>query len=103
MKVMYASIGPVLTLAVGLAQGAIDHSVDYVKERVAFKQKISDFQGVRWMIADMVTQTEAARQLVYRTASMVDAGITGRTLAPMAAMAKMFASDVGMKGATDAV
>ncbi|MFP3758063.1 acyl-CoA dehydrogenase family protein, partial [Cupriavidus sp. SIMBA_020] len=86
-----------------LAQGAIDHSVDYIQNRVTFKQKVSDFQGIRWMIADMVTQTEAARQLVYRTASMVDAGVTGRTLAPMAAMSKMFASDVAMKVATDAV
>ncbi|MNC35546.1 Acyl-CoA dehydrogenase [compost metagenome] len=70
---------------------------------MAFKQKVSDFQGIRWMVADMVTQTEAARQLVYRTASMVDAGVSGRTLAPMAAMSKLFASDVAMKVATDAV
>ncbi|MBK5010905.1 acyl-CoA dehydrogenase [Pseudomonas sp. S60] len=103
MEALNTSRPLIAARAVGLAQGAIDHSVDYVKERVAFKQKISDFQGVRWMIADMVTQTEAARQLVYRAASMVDAGITGRALAPMAAMAKMFASDVAMKVATDAV
>ena len=89
--------------AVGIAQGAIDHTVQYIQQRVAFGHAISDFQGVRWMIADMQMQTEAARQLVYRTAAMVDAGATGKELAPMAAMAKCFASDVAMKVATDAV
>ena len=103
MEALNTSRPLVAARAVGLAQGAIDHSVDYIQNRVTFKQKVSDFQGIRWMIADMVTQTEAARQLVYRTASMVDAGVTGRTLAPMAAVAKMFASDVAMKVATDAV
>lgn len=103
MEALNTSRPLIAARAVGLAQGAIDHSVDYIQSRVAFKQKVSEFQGVRWMIADMVTQTEAARQLVYRTASMVDAGITGRALAPMAAMCKMFASDVAMKVATDAV
>src|SRR5882672_12624224 len=62
--------------AVGIAQGAIDHTIKFIKDRVAFGQMIGNFQGVRWMIADMVTQTEAARQLVYRTASLVDAGVT---------------------------
>jgi alkylation response protein AidB-like acyl-CoA dehydrogenase len=55
------------------------------------------------MIADMAMQTEAARHLVYRAASLVDAGVTGRELAPVAAMAKCFATDVAMKVATDAV
>lgn len=103
MEALNTSRPLVAARAVGLAQGAIDHSVNYIQERVAFKQKISDFQGIRWMVADMVTQTEAARQLVYRTAAMVDAGVSGRPLAAMAAMAKMFASDVAMKVATDAV
>jgi alkylation response protein AidB-like acyl-CoA dehydrogenase len=88
---------------VGLAQGATDHAIDFIQNRVAFGQTVSDFQGVRWMIADMAMQTEAARQLVYRAASMVDAGVTGRELAPVAAMAKCFATDVAMKVATDAV
>ena len=86
-----------------LAQGAIDHTVEYVRDRSAFGQKIGDFQGVRWMVADMVMQTEAARQLVYRAAAMVDGGMSGRELAPHAAMAKCFATDVAIKVATDAV
>ena len=88
---------------VGLAQGAIDHAVAYVREREAFGQPVADFQGVQWMLADMATQTEAARQLVYKAAAMVDAGETGFALAPVASMAKCFATDVAMKVATDAV
>jgi alkylation response protein AidB-like acyl-CoA dehydrogenase len=103
MEALNTSRPIVAARAVGIAQGAIDHTIKFIKDRVAFGQTIGNFQGVRWMIADMVTQTEAARQLVYRTASLVDAGVTGRALAPMAAMAKMFASDVAMKVATDAV
>ncbi|CAN7470073.1 acyl-CoA dehydrogenase family protein [Variovorax sp. LjRoot290] len=103
MEALNTSRPIVAARAVGIAQGAIDHAVRYIQERRAFGQAISDFQGVRWMLADMVMQTEAARQLVYRTAAMVDAGVTGRALAPMAAMAKCVASDVAMKVATDAV
>jgi alkylation response protein AidB-like acyl-CoA dehydrogenase len=88
---------------VGLAQGALDHAVEYIQNRSAFGQTISDFQGVRWMISDMAMQTEAARNLVYRAAALVDSGVSGSALAPIAAMAKCFATDVAMKVATDAV
>jgi alkylation response protein AidB-like acyl-CoA dehydrogenase len=89
--------------AVGIAQGAIDHATAFIRNRKAFGQALSDFQGLRWMLADMVMQTEAARQLTYKAASLVTAGVTGQTLAQFAAMAKCFASDVAMKVATDAV
>lgn len=89
--------------AVGLAQGAIDHAIEFMRHRKAFGRTITDFQGLRWMIADMAMQTEAARQLTYRAAAMVDAGITGPELGAAAAMAKCFSSDVAMKVATDAV
>ena len=88
---------------VGLAQGAIDHAIEFVQNRVAFGRTVSDFQGVRWMLADMAMQTEAARNLVYRAAAMADAGVSGTQLAPMAAMAKCFAADTAMRVATDAV
>lgn len=88
---------------VGLAQGAIDHASAFIKERRAFGQRICDFQGVRWMLADMAIQTEAARHLVYRAASLVDQAAPSAELAPIAAMAKCFASDTAMKVATDAV
>jgi alkylation response protein AidB-like acyl-CoA dehydrogenase len=88
---------------VGLAQGAIDHSIEFVSNRVTWGRKVSENQGIRWMLADMATQTEAARQLVYHAAAMVDSGASGITLAPIAAMAKCFASDTAMRVATDAV
>lgn len=89
--------------AVGLAQGAIDHTIDFIRNRKSFDKHISDFQGVRWMISDMSMQTEAARQLVYAAAAQVDAGLPSSLRAPMASMAKCFSSDVAMKVATDAV
>jgi len=88
---------------VGLAQGAIDHSIEFVTNRVTWGRKVSENQGIRWMLADMAMQTEAARQLVYRAAAVVDGGASGIELAPIAAMAKCFASDTAMRVATDAV
>ena len=88
---------------VGLAQGAFDHALAFIKARRAFGQNVADFQGVRWMLADMAIQIEAARLLVYKAAAMVDAGVRGKPLATMAAIAKTHASDTAMKVATDAV
>jgi len=87
--------------ALGIAQGALDLAVKYAKERHQFEKSISSFQGIQWMIADMATEVEAARGLVYSTARMVDAGITG--VSKESAMAKMFASDVAMKVSLDAL
>ena len=88
---------------VGLAQGAIDHAREFVTNRHAFGQTVSDFQGIRWMLADMQIQTEAARGLVYKAAAAVDAGFSGNDLAIQAAIAKCHATDTAMKVATDAV
>jgi hypothetical protein len=88
---------------VGLAQGALDHAIDFIKTRRAFGQAVGDFQGVRWMIADMAIQIEAARNLVYQAAASVDAGLQGPQLALKAAIAKCHASDTAMRVATDAV
>ncbi len=88
---------------VGVAQGALDHALAFINNRQAFGQTISDFQGVRWMLADMATQTQCARLLVYRAAAAADAGVSGRELAMMAAMAKLQSADTAMKVATDAV
>ena len=103
MEALNASRPIVAARAVGIAQGAIDHSIEFIQNRNAFGQKVSEFQGMRWMLADMIMKTEAARQLVYRTAAQVDAGLSGKELAPLAAMAKCFASDVAMEVATNAV
>jgi alkylation response protein AidB-like acyl-CoA dehydrogenase len=87
--------------AVGLAQGALDQATVYVGQREQFGQPIGDFQGVRFMLADMATATEAARLLTYRAAALAEARDprTGQ----IAAMAKLFASDTAMKVTTDAV
>ena len=89
--------------AVGLAQGALDHAVQFIKSRHAFGQNVSDFQGIRWMIADMEIAVEASRQLTYKAARTADAGITGPKMARAAAIAKTFATDAAMKVATDAM
>ena len=87
---------------VGLAQGAIDASIAYAKERKQFKRSISEFQGVQFMLADMAIQNAAARALVYECARAGDAGDWDQ-LNIMASMAKCFASDMAMKVTTDAV
>jgi alkylation response protein AidB-like acyl-CoA dehydrogenase len=88
---------------VGLAQGAMELAARFVEERRAFGQKVADFQGVQWMVADMAIQIEAARGLVYKAATLADQGVVGRELAMAAAIAKTFATDTAMKVATDAV
>ena len=87
--------------ALGIAQGALELAVKYAKDRQQFGKSISSFQGIQWMLADMATEVEAARGLVYSTARMVDAGI--KDVAKESAMSKLFASDVAMKVTIDAL
>jgi len=89
--------------AVGIAQGAIDCATRYMRERSAFGQPIAEFQGLRFMLADMAMRTEAARTLVYRACSVIDAGDPDGELTMTGAMAKCFASDTAMAVTTDAV
>jgi len=89
--------------AVGIAQGAIDYAAQYMGQRKAFGQPISEFQGLRFMLADMAMRTEAARTLVYRACSVIDAGDPDGELSMVGAMAKCFASDTAMAVTTDAV
>ncbi|MFA5142711.1 MAG: acyl-CoA dehydrogenase family protein [Candidatus Omnitrophota bacterium] len=101
MKTFDNSRPGVAAQALGIAQGAIDHAIEYARSRVQFGQPISSFQAIQHMLADMATQTEAARALVYATARMVDSG--AKSVAKESAMAKMFASDVAMKVTVDAI
>ena len=87
--------------AVGIAQGALDHALAYVKDRRQFGTRIADFQGVQFMLADMAMELEAARQLVYVAAAKSERGEAD--LPFFGAAAKAFASDVAMKVTTDAV
>jgi len=86
--------------AVGHAQAALDLAVSYAQERKQFGQRIADFQGLSFLLADMATQVEAARALYLSAARLRDAG---RAYGPQASMAKLFATDTAMRVATDAV
>ena len=86
--------------AVGIAQAALDISLRYAKERVAFDQPIASFQAIQWMIADMAVQIEAARLLTYRAAWRKDKGLQHTK---ESAMAKLFASETANRAATKAL
>jgi alkylation response protein AidB-like acyl-CoA dehydrogenase len=87
-------------MALGLAQAALDEATHYAKERVQFGQPIAKFQAIQWMIADMATEIDAARMMVYRAAAMKDAGVR---FTKEAAMAKLFASEVAERAAFKAL
>jgi len=87
--------------ALGLAQGAMEWAMRYTSERQQFGQSVMSFQSTQFRLADMATQIEAARQLVYAAARYIDAGHPGAS--KYAAMCKVYASDIAMKVTTDAV
>jgi alkylation response protein AidB-like acyl-CoA dehydrogenase len=95
--------------AVGIAQGALDFSVEYAWKRVQFGQKLADFEGIQFMVADMATHVEAARALVYDAAHLLDMKVYTRDkmsaigVDKLSAMAKMYSADVAMKVTVDAV
>ncbi|MDI9496044.1 MAG: acyl-CoA dehydrogenase [Bacillota bacterium] len=86
--------------ALGIAQGAIDQTVKYVKERKQFGRAIAKFQNTQFQLADMQTKVDAARLLVYRAAAVKDAG---QAYGVEASMAKLFAAEVAMEVTTKAV
>jgi alkylation response protein AidB-like acyl-CoA dehydrogenase len=88
-------------MAVGIAQAALDAATAYAKERRQFGQRIADFQGIQFMLADMAIQVHSARLMVHHAARQVDAGVDDNTLE--ASMAKCWAGDAAMRVATDAV
>jgi alkylation response protein AidB-like acyl-CoA dehydrogenase len=87
--------------ALGIAQGAFDVALAYVKERRQFGQRIADFQGIQFMLADMAMRIEASRHLVYAAAARAERDEPGLTFTSSAA--KVFASDTAMSVTTDAV
>jgi alkylation response protein AidB-like acyl-CoA dehydrogenase len=87
--------------ALGIAQGALDFAVGYVKERKQFGKRIADFQGIQFMLADMAMTVEAARQMVYAAAAKSERN--DADLSFFGAAAKAYASDVAMQVTTDAV
>jgi len=87
--------------ALGVAQGALEAAVDYTRQRIQFEQPLISLPVVQDILADMATQVEAARALVYAAARTVDSG--AKKFTEESAMAKVFASDIAMKVTTDAV
>jgi alkylation response protein AidB-like acyl-CoA dehydrogenase len=101
MRTFDTSRPGVAAQAVGIAQGALDEAVAYARQRVQFGKPIISFQGIQFMLADMATQVEAARTLVYAVARAIDSG--EKKISKESAMAKVFASDTAMRVTTDAV
>ena len=92
--------------ALGIAQGALDYAVGYVKERRQFGQAIADFQGVQFMLADMAMRLEAARQLTYHAAALSEQAMAGAKVPDLtfvSSACKTVASDTAMAVTTDAV
>ena len=87
-------------LAVGIAQGALNYVKEYAKQRVQFGKPIAEFQGIQFMLADMAMGLEAARNLVYRAASLIDEGTPDSMIS---AMSNCFATDVAMEATTNAI
>jgi butyryl-CoA dehydrogenase len=86
--------------AVGVARCAMEECVRYSRERKQFGRPIADFQAIQWMIADMATEIEAARMLIFRAAALKDRGVP---FTAEASMAKLYASEMAMRTATRAV
>ncbi|HBX24619.1 MAG TPA: acyl-CoA dehydrogenase [Desulfotomaculum sp.] len=93
--------------AVGIAQGALDHAINYAKQRIQFNKPIAAFQGIQFMLADMATRIEAARQLVYKAAFTIENAkqnnVSAAEVSRLSSMCKLFASDVAMQVTVDAV
>jgi alkylation response protein AidB-like acyl-CoA dehydrogenase len=90
----------IAALAVGMAQGAFDASVNYARQRKQFGQPISDFQAIQFKLADMATAIEAARLLTYKAAFLKN---QNKSATKEASMAKLYASEVGVRVASEAV
>ena len=103
MRTLDRSRPGIAAQALGIAQGATDYALDYARHRETMGKPIAAHQLVAAKLADMETECEAARGLLYRFARMVDAGITGPELTKASAMAKLKCGDVAMSVTTDAV
>lgn len=101
MRTFDVSRPGVAAQALGIAAGALEEAVKYSRERRQFGKPICSFQGIQFMLADMATQVEAARALVYLAARYIDSG--AKDISKISAMCKLHASDTAMRVTTDAV
>ena len=88
--------------AIGNAQGALNNAIEYIKTRPQFGKMVSEFQAIRFSVAELQTKIEACRSLIYRIASMADKGVMDDVIS-LASMSKWYAADVGMEVTTKAV
>jgi hypothetical protein len=100
MRVLDGGRISIAALSLGIARGALDAALKYVKERRQFGKAIAEFQGIQWKLADMATELDAARLLTQRAAVLKDAG---RKVTRESAMAKLMASEVAVRICNDAV
>jgi len=100
MEILDAGRTAIASMAVGIAQGALDESISYVKKRRQFNQSLSGFQAIQWMVADMATQIEASRLLVYQAAYLEG---QGKKFTKEASMAKLFSSTMSVQVAKKAI
>jgi len=100
MRVLDGGRISIAALSLGIARGALDAALKYVKERRQFGKAIAEFQGIQWKLADMATELDAARLLTQRAGVLKDAG---RKVTRESSMAKLFASEVAVKICNEAV
>jgi alkylation response protein AidB-like acyl-CoA dehydrogenase len=100
MRVLDGGRISIAALALGIARGALDAALKYVKERRQFGKAIAEFQGIQWKLADMATELDAARLLTQRAAVLKDAG---RKVTRESSMAKLFASEAAVRICNEAV
>jgi butyryl-CoA dehydrogenase len=100
LKVLQGGRVGIGAMAVGIAQGALDESIKYARTRTQFGKPIAEFEAIQWMLADMATEIDAARLLVYRAAQLKDRGIPS---AMAASEAKLYAAETAMRTATKAI
>ena len=101
LKILDGGRISIAALALGMAQGALDASIKYAKQRKQFGQPISEFQAIQFKLADMATEVEAARLLVYQAAWLADKN--DRRFTRESSMAKLFASEVAVRVANECV
>jgi alkylation response protein AidB-like acyl-CoA dehydrogenase len=100
LKVLDRGRISIAAMAVGMAQGAFEASLNYARERRQFGQPIAEFEAIQWKLADMATEIDAARLLTLRAASLAD---RGQRVTRQSAMAKLFAGEVAVRVASEAV
>ncbi len=100
LKVIEKGRVGIAAIAVGIAQGALEASLNYAQQRRQFGKSISEFQAIQWKLADMATEIDAARLLTYRAAALAD---LGRRVSREGSMAKLYAGEIAVRATNEAI